>query len=147
MSDPINIDDLKNLDPVYVENLGYREPISSTTSYNGTGSRICTKEPTLEKTEDRETYDLDTDSISFAEKTKTIRIGEEYKPVINNTPSIKNLPALTLISDDEEIAKITPDGVIIGVDKGVVTVTAKSSPGGMNSDPDVSDTITITVIE
>ena len=143
MSDPI--DDKKNLEPVYSENLGFREPISSTTSYNGKGNRICTKEPELEKTEDRDTYDLDAVSISFAENAKTIRIGEEYKPVINNTPWIKNLPALTLISDDESVAEITPEGVIIGVSEGETTVTAQSSPGGMNSDPNVSATITITV--
>lgn len=145
MSEPI--DDKRNLEPVYSENLGFREPISSTTSYNGSGSRICTKEPELEKTEDRDTYDLDTVSISFAENAKTIRIGEEYKPVINNTPWIKNLPSLTLISGNESVAKITPEGVIIGVSEGSTTITAQSSPGGMNSDPNVSATITITVTE
>lgn len=140
------IDDLRNLEPVHSENLGFREAISATTGYNGEGSRKCTEAATLEKDQDQETYDLDTTTISFADgATKTIKVGEEYKPVINTTPWIKNLPALTLISANESVASVSPDGVIYGVGAGVVEITAMSAPGGMNSDPNVSATITITV--
>lgn len=142
------IDDLKNLEPVHGENLGFREAISATTSYNGEGNRKCTEEPTLEKTLDNKVYDLDTTTIAFNPNTKTIKVGEEYRPIIETTPWIKNLPALTLISDDETKVEISPDGVIIGVapTESAVTVTAKSAPGGMNSDPNVSATISITVV-
>ena len=143
MSDEVN--DLRNLEPIHSENLGYREGINATTSYNGGGSRVCTKEDDLRNDHDNQVYDLDTTTIAFAEQSKTIKVGQEYKPVINTTPWIKNLPALTLISGDEDIVQILPGGIIFGVEPGTTTVTAMSSPGGMNSDPDVSATTTITV--
>jgi len=130
---------------IFSENLGFREPISSTTSYNGRGSRVCTEDAKLTKNDDNVINDRDASSIAFNTNAITIKIGEEYKPVINVSPVISNLPALTLISEDEDVAKITPEGVIIGVGRGETTVTAASSPNGMNSDPVVNATITVTV--
>ena len=143
----------ESLEAVHSENLGFREAISKTTSYNGEGNRKVTEEPTLLKNRDRLTYDRDTITISFADgNSKTIKVGEEYKPVINTDPWIANLPALTLISEDEDKVKISPDGVIIGVAAtdspvNVTAMSAPDSPRGMNSDPYVSATISITVEE
>ena len=71
-----------------------------------------------------------TQSVDFAEFNKTLYNGKSYKMKVTFTPKTATDRELEFSSSDESVVKIDQNGVITGVSRGSVTITAtlKSNP-------------------
>ena len=102
---------------------GINEAIVDAEAYNGHKHEDTLKTATLEHDEDESRYRRNATSIEFAEDEKTIKVGEPYIPVVSATPGGSNLPKLTWVSSNDNVARVTADGLIMGVSKGTATIT------------------------
>ena len=75
--------------------------------------------------------EADPKGIYFAESTKTIKIGEEYTPVVMGVATNKKVDADILPgkNTDKQVIDID-DGVVIGTQEGVAYITAEYTPAG-----------------
>lgn len=76
----------------------------------------------------------DPKGIYFAESTKTIKIGEEYTPVVMGVATDKKVDADILpgSNTDRQVIDITDDNTVIGTQEGVAYITASYKPAGVN---------------
>lgn len=102
---------------------GINEAIVDAEAYNGHKHEDTLKTATLEHDEDELRYKRDATGIQLAENKKTIKVGEPYIPVVSATPNGANLPTLTWVSSNDNVARVTADGLIMGIDKGTATIT------------------------
>ena len=76
----------------------------------------------------------DPKGIYFAESTKTIKIGEEYTPVVMGVATDKKVDADILpgSNTDRQVIDITDDNTVIGTQEGVAYITASYKTAGVN---------------
>ena len=76
----------------------------------------------------------DPKGIYFAESTKTIKISEEYTPVVMGVATDKKVDADILpgSNTDRQVIDITDDNTVIGTQEGVAYITASYKPAGVN---------------
>ena len=77
--------------------------------------------------------EADPKGIYFAESTKTIKIGEEYTPVVMGVATNKKVDADILpgTGTDRQVIDID-DNVVIGTQEGVAYITASYKPAGVD---------------
>ena len=75
--------------------------------------------------------EADPKGIYFAESTKTIKIGEEYTPVVLGVATGKKVDATIIPGDRTDRQVIDCDGdTVIGTQEGVAYITAEYTPAG-----------------
>lgn len=72
--------------------------------------------------------------VSLTQTNLTIGIGETTQVGIKISPTNATNPVIKWSSTDENIARITSDGTIIGVNEGICYITAMSTDGSNISD-------------
>ena len=75
----------------------------------------------------RDVVEADPKGIYFAESSKTIKIGEEYTPVVMGVATNKKVDATILPGKgtDKQVIDVTDDNTIIGTQEGVAYVYAR----------------------
>lgn len=90
--------------------------------------------------------EADPKGIYFAESSKTIKIGEEYTPVVMGVATGKKVDADILPGDNTDRQVIDIDGdTITGTQEGVAYITAEYKPAGSNGDPYKASSMKIVV--
>ena len=102
---------------------GINEAIVDAEAYNGHKHENTLKIATLEHNEDESRYRRNATGIEVEENEKTIKVGEPYIPVVSATPNGADLPRLTWLSSDDNVARVTADGLIMGISEGTATIT------------------------
>ena len=77
--------------------------------------------------------EADPKGIYFAESSKTIKIGEEYTPVVLGVATGKKVDATIVPGDrtDLQVIDVTDGETVIGTREGVAYITAEYKPAGM----------------
>lgn len=78
--------------------------------------------------------EADPKGIYFAESSKTIKIGEEYTPVVMGVATGKKVDATIVPGDrtDLQVIDVTDGETVIGTREGVAYITAEYKPAGMS---------------
>ena len=78
--------------------------------------------------------EADPKGIYFAESSKTIKIGEEYTPVVMGVATGKKVDAKIVPGDrtDLQVIDVTDGETVIGTREGVAYITAEYKPAGMS---------------
>ena len=78
--------------------------------------------------------EADPKGIYFAESSKTIKIGEEYTPVVLGVATGKKVDATIVPGDrtDLQVIDVTDGETVIGTREGVAYITAEYKPAGMS---------------
>ena len=66
-------------------------------------------------------------TMSFTSTNSTIRVGKDLQLKLKVTPSDAYMDTLTYTSSDEEIATVSPNGIVTGIAPGKVTITLYDS--------------------
>ncbi|MBR2822898.1 MAG: Ig-like domain-containing protein [Clostridia bacterium] len=79
--------------------------------------------------------------IQITAEAKTVAVGESIKLAGAITPEGASIPAIEWLSADERIATVNADGVVTGVKKGSVRISAKALDGS-NARSNINVTVT-----
>ena len=68
--------------------------------------------------------------MNFTTTSSTIRVGKDLQLKLKVTPSDAYIDTLTYTSSDEEIATVSPNGIVTGIAPGKVSITLLDSYTG-----------------
>lgn len=76
---------------------------------------------------------LSNDYFALKQTNTTIQVGENYQLILDSLPKAYALSNLKFTSKDESIAKVSGEGIVTGVAKGITDIVVKSDDGKVDT--------------
>lgn len=76
---------------------------------------------------------LSNDYFALKQTNKSIEVGENYQLIIDSLPRTYSLDNLKFTSKDEKVAKVSSDGIVSGIGKGITDIVIKSDDGKVDT--------------
>ena len=90
-------------------------------------------ESVIESKEFEGTGYLSNDYFALKQTNKSIEVGEDYQLIIDSLPREYSKNNLKFTSKNESVAKVSSEGVVSGIAKGITDITLKSDDGKVDT--------------